>query len=106
MSSNFHGFNVQITRVKDYPSGKKEIQFAVDGKTHNNDTHNTPFEFIYDPKVSEKSWFSRLPDVFRKKWIKLKDIESHFNNFVKDYLIKSSLTPKTQQTFKELIDEL
>ena len=104
---NFKGFDIEITGIKDYPSGCKEIHFSVDGKTHNNDSFNTPFEFIYDARVPEDSWFSRLPNIFRNgEGVKFKDLEAEFNNFVKHYLIKSSLTPKTQETFNNLIDEL
>jgi hypothetical protein len=54
--------------------------------------------------TSESIDLSKEP--FKVKRRLTKDLEADFNKFVKYYLIKSSLTPKTQQTFNDLIDEL
>jgi hypothetical protein len=100
---NFHGFDVTITSVKPSPRDNVfDVEFLL-----GNDPNE--YEFIYWPNEPEESWFSDFPDDFSSIQCPkgyLNCVEKDFNKLVKNYLLKKTLTPKTQQTFNDLIDEL
>jgi hypothetical protein len=104
----FHGFDVNIIEVENGLKDSKIIHFAVDGYP----TEHPYYEFVYYPNKPEDSWFSDNPEEFGD-YIDASDDPNIFKKFgddfiklVRNYLLKKTLTPKTLETFNDLIDEL
>jgi hypothetical protein len=108
MSSNFHGFDVKITGIEStLGQVRKLAYFTVDGESKSDEGH--PFEYVYNPDNVNDSFLVEFPNDFLN--IPCPDktmncVDRQFYKLVKYYELINSLTPKTQQTFKELIDEL
>jgi hypothetical protein len=105
---NFYGFDVNIIDITPGRKGSKDIHFSVDGYP----TEHPYYEYIYDEVKPEDSWFSDNPDEFGDYADNSDDpdifskMTADFNKLVRDYIYKRPLTPKTLQTFNDLIDEL
>lgn len=105
---NFHGFDVKITRLEStLGQVRKLAYFTVDGELMSEE--GNPFEYVYNPNDINDSFLVEFPNDFLN--VPCPDntmncVDKDFYKLVKHFDLKSSLTPKTHQTFNELIDEL
>lgn len=90
--------NIQIVGIE--PRGDntwEDVHFTVGDD-------QIPYEFCYNIKRPNKSWFSDTPEEIEHSHDE--EAIKYFINLVNNYKIKNQLTPNTLKTFGELIDEL
>ena len=105
---NFHGFDINITSIDSTLGQVRKIAyFTVNGESKSEEGY--PYEYVYNPGDISDSFLVEFPNDFFN--IDCPDntmncADREFYKLVKHFDLKQSLTPKTHQTFKELIDEL